>query len=83
MQTMILMQLCHVIHAPVSFQTASALEMELLFQVTWTLPRLQQNHFFKIVEIQYSRPVLQHVLQFAPYTPIITQHVTTAYSLLL
>jgi hypothetical protein len=51
MQTMILMQLCRVIHAPVSFPAASAQEMELLFQVTWTLHRLQQNHFFKIVEI--------------------------------
>jgi hypothetical protein len=51
MQTMILMQLCHVIHAPVGCQTASAQEMELLLQITWTLHRLQQNCFFKIVEI--------------------------------
>jgi len=48
---MILMRLCRVIHAPVSFQTASAQEMELLFQVIWTLHRLKQNCFFKIVEI--------------------------------
>lgn len=83
MQTMILMQLCRAIHAPVSFQTASAQEMELLFQITWTLHRLQQNCFFMIVETYYSKPALQHVLQYAPNTPTKTQHVTTAHSLLL
>jgi hypothetical protein len=51
MQIMILMQLCPVIHKPVSFQTASVHVMGLLFQITWKSLRLKLNCFFEISAI--------------------------------